>query len=130
VIDPIYEDGSGVRAFRCSPVAEDLGEVGDVVRNEDALVLGCQLEDVLVVESFVLPLPIERSDVVTLLGERPSEGARRRVGSVRMLAARLEEGSLPRRANPSPFLDDDARRDLDERTRSRLVRPSRSAYQG
>ena len=35
----------------------------------------------------------------------------------------LEEGSLPRRANPSPFLDDDARRDLDERTRSRLVRP-------
>jgi PD-(D/E)XK nuclease superfamily len=35
----------------------------------------------------------------------------------------LEEGSLPRRAAPSPFLDDDARRDLDERTRSRLVRP-------
>ncbi len=35
----------------------------------------------------------------------------------------LEEGSLPRRASPSPFLDDDARRELDERTRSRLVRP-------
>jgi RecB family exonuclease len=35
----------------------------------------------------------------------------------------LEEGSLPRRANPSPFLDDDTRRDLDDRTRSRLVRP-------
>ena len=43
----------------------------------------------------------------------------------------LEEGSFPRRANPSPFLDDDARRDLDERTRSRLVRPdpvSRERY--
>ncbi len=43
----------------------------------------------------------------------------------------LEEGSLPRRANPSPFLDDDVRRDLDERTRSRLVRPepiSRERY--
>jgi RecB family exonuclease len=35
----------------------------------------------------------------------------------------LEEGSLPRRANPSPLLDDDVRRDLDERTRARLVRP-------
>ena len=43
----------------------------------------------------------------------------------------LEEGSLPRRAVPSPFLDDDARRALDERTRSRLVRPepvSRERY--
>jgi hypothetical protein len=43
----------------------------------------------------------------------------------------LEEGSLPRRANPSPFLDDDARRSLDERTRSRLLRPdpvSRERY--
>ena len=43
----------------------------------------------------------------------------------------LEEGSFPRRANPSPFLDDDARRSLDERTRSRLLRPdpvSRERY--
>ncbi|HSK16113.1 MAG TPA: PD-(D/E)XK nuclease family protein [Gaiellaceae bacterium] len=35
----------------------------------------------------------------------------------------LEEGSLPRRSSPSPFLDDDARRALDERTRARLGRP-------
>jgi ATP-dependent helicase/DNAse subunit B len=35
----------------------------------------------------------------------------------------LEEGSFPRRSSPSPFLDDDARRALDERTRARLVRP-------
>jgi hypothetical protein len=43
----------------------------------------------------------------------------------------LEEGRLPRRADPSPFLDDDARRSLDERTRSRLARPepvSRERY--
>jgi RecB family exonuclease len=43
----------------------------------------------------------------------------------------LEEGSLPRRANPSPFLDDDVRGALDERTGSRLVRPdpvSRERY--
>jgi hypothetical protein len=43
----------------------------------------------------------------------------------------LEEGRFPRRAETSPFLDDDARRSLDERTRARLVRPepvSRERY--
>jgi ATP-dependent helicase/DNAse subunit B len=43
----------------------------------------------------------------------------------------LEQGSLPRRHQPSPFLDDDARRDLDERRRARLQRPdpvSRDRY--
>ncbi len=45
----------------------------------------------------------------------------RRFESVFILG--LEEGSLPRRASTSPFLDDEARRRLDERTRSRLVRP-------
>ena len=43
----------------------------------------------------------------------------------------LEQGSLPRRSQPSPFLDDDARRDLDERRRTRLQRPdavSRDRY--
>ena len=35
----------------------------------------------------------------------------------------LEEGTLPRRARPSPFLDDDARRELDSDSRARLARP-------
>jgi ATP-dependent helicase/DNAse subunit B len=35
----------------------------------------------------------------------------------------LEEGTLPRRGNASPFLDDDVRGELDRRSRSRLVRP-------
>jgi hypothetical protein len=35
----------------------------------------------------------------------------------------LEEGSFPRRAPSSPFLDDETRRDLDGRTRARLGRP-------
>ena len=42
----------------------------------------------------------------------------------------LEEGSLPRRGSSSPFLDDDARRALDERG-ARLQRPdsvSRDRY--
>jgi PD-(D/E)XK nuclease superfamily len=39
----------------------------------------------------------------------------------------LEEGSLPRRVHESPFLGDDARRDLDERRRARLVRPDQVA---
>jgi ATP-dependent exoDNAse (exonuclease V) beta subunit len=39
----------------------------------------------------------------------------------------LEEGSLPRRGDASPFLDDDARRRLDELVRARLVRPDQVA---
>jgi ATP-dependent helicase/nuclease subunit B len=35
----------------------------------------------------------------------------------------LEEGTLPRRGNPSPFLDDDARGELDRRSSARLTRP-------
>ena len=39
----------------------------------------------------------------------------------------LEEGRLPRRGHESPFLADDARRDLDERSRARLSRPDQVA---
>src|SRR5256886_7218361 len=39
----------------------------------------------------------------------------------------LEEGRLPRRGHESPFLADDARRDLDERSRARLTRPDHVA---
>jgi ATP-dependent helicase/DNAse subunit B len=39
----------------------------------------------------------------------------------------LEGGSLPRRGHESPFLGDDARRELDERRRARLVRPDQVA---
>ena len=65
-----------------------------------------------------------RVAVLDLLGART-----RRFDTVFVLG--LEEGSLPRRAVPSAFLDDDARRELDGRTRSRLVRPepvSRERY--
>ncbi len=43
----------------------------------------------------------------------------------------MEEGSLPRRGAASPFLDDEARGELDGRTRARLTRPdpvSRDRY--
>jgi ATP-dependent helicase/DNAse subunit B len=39
----------------------------------------------------------------------------------------LEGGSLPRRGHESPFLGDDARRELDERLRARLTRPDQVA---
>jgi PD-(D/E)XK nuclease superfamily len=39
----------------------------------------------------------------------------------------LEGGSLPRRGHESPFLGDDARRELDERRRARLTRPDQVA---
>src|SRR4029079_18341857 len=45
----------------------------------------------------------------------------RRFDSVFLLG--LEEGTLPRRAAASPFLDDDARGDLDQRAAARLTRP-------
>jgi ATP-dependent helicase/nuclease subunit B len=58
-----------------------------------------------------------RVDVVDLLRART-----RRYEAVFVLG--LEEGTLPRRGETSPFLDDDARRELDERLRhSRLTRP-------
>jgi ATP-dependent helicase/nuclease subunit B len=79
-----------------------------------------------------------REDVLTALERlsvrQASAGEPGRVAVLDLLRARtrrfdalfvlgLEEGSLPRRSEPSPFLDEDARRGLDERTRSRLVRP-------
>ena len=39
----------------------------------------------------------------------------------------LEGGGLPRRGHESPFLDDDVRRELDDRHRARLVRPDQVA---
>ena len=81
---------------------------------------------------------LDRDELATVL-ERvtvrpPGAGEPGRVGVLDLLRARtrrfeavfvlgLEEGSLPRRAPASPFLDDDSRRELDERTRSRLARP-------
>jgi hypothetical protein len=68
------------------------------------------------------------------LSVRPAGAEAGRVAVVDLLRARtrrfevvvvlgLEEGSLPRRSSASPFLDDDARRALDERARARLARP-------
>jgi ATP-dependent helicase/nuclease subunit B len=80
---------------------------------------------------------LSREDVlaaVERLGLRPQRGDETgRVAVVDLLRARtrrfdavfvlgLEEGSLPRRGGGSPFLDDDARRDLDGRG-ARLQRP-------
>jgi ATP-dependent helicase/DNAse subunit B len=66
-----------------------------------------------------------RVPIVDLLHART-----RRVEVVLVLG--LEEGRLPRRAQPSPFLDDDLRRAVDERSRrARLARPdtvSRDRY--
>ena len=39
----------------------------------------------------------------------------------------LEEGSLPRRGHEPPYLGDDARHELDERSRARLSKPDRVA---
>jgi ATP-dependent helicase/nuclease subunit B len=91
--------------------------------------------------------PVSREEVVGALEHATvrlgSPGEAGRVGVVDLLRARtrrvavvfvlgLEEGRLPQRARHSPFLDEDQRRKIDERTRrSRLTRPdavSRERY--
>jgi ATP-dependent helicase/DNAse subunit B len=76
---------------------------------------------------------LERAEV-----RRSSAGEAGRVAVLDLLRARtrrfeivfllgLEEGSLPRRGHESPFLGDDARRELDERSHARLARPDQVA---
>jgi ATP-dependent helicase/DNAse subunit B len=76
---------------------------------------------------------VERAEV-----RRSSTGEAGRIAVLDLLRARtrrfemafllgLEEGSLPRRGHESPFLGDDARRELDDRSRARLTRPDHVA---
>ena len=86
--------------------------------------------------------PLSRDDVLAALERAtlraPGAGESGRVSVVDLLRARtgrfevvfvlgLEEGTLPRRAHVSPFLDDDERRRLDEVTHARLARPDAAA---
>jgi ATP-dependent helicase/DNAse subunit B len=90
-----------------------------------------ELEGSLSPEELVAAL--ERAEV-----RRASAAEPGRVAVVDLLRARtrrfevvfvlgLEEGRLPRRGHESPFLADDTRRALDERSRSRLSRPDQVA---
>jgi ATP-dependent helicase/DNAse subunit B len=90
-----------------------------------------ELEGSLSTEELLAAL--ERAEV-----RRASAAEPGRVAVVDLLRARtrrfeiafvlgLEEGRLPRRGHESPFLADDARRDLDERSRARLARPDHVA---
>ena len=92
---------------------------------------GRELDGTLSPEEVVAAL--ERTEV-----RRASAGEVGQVAVVDLLRARtrrfeivfllgLEEGSLPRRGHESPFLGDDARRELDERSRARLSKPDRVA---
>src|SRR6266545_2919095 len=90
-----------------------------------------ELDGALAPEEVIAAL--ERAEV-----RRASPGEPGRVAVLDLLRARtrrfevvfllgLEEGRLPRRGHESPFLADDARRGLDERSRARLSRPDRVA---
>jgi len=90
-----------------------------------------ELDGALSAEELVALL--ERAEV-----RRSSAGETGRVAVLDLLRARtrrfeivfllgLEEGGLPRRGHESPFLSDDVRRDLDERSRARLTRPDQVA---
>ena len=90
-----------------------------------------ELEGSLSAEELVAAL--ERAEV-----RRASAAEPGRVAVLDLLRARtrrfeivfvlgLEEGRLPRRGHESPFLADDARRDLDARAHARLARPDQVA---
>jgi ATP-dependent helicase/DNAse subunit B len=90
-----------------------------------------ELEGSLSTEELVAAL--ERAEV-----RRASAAEPGRVAVLDLLRARtrrfeivfvlgLEEGRLPRRGHESPFLADDVRRELDERSRARLSRPDHVA---
>ena len=61
VVDAADEDDSGVRPAAFCPLTKDLGEVGNIVRDEDPPVFRCHCENVLVVESLEIGLLIERT---------------------------------------------------------------------
>ena len=86
--------------------------------------------------------PVGRHDVLlalertTVRGERPGAPGRVAVLDLRRARTRrfdtvvvlgLEQGTLPRRPRTEPFLDDETRRELDERRRGRLVRPDQAS---
>jgi ATP-dependent helicase/nuclease subunit B len=90
-----------------------------------------ELEGSLSTEELVAAL--ERAEV-----RRASAAEPGRVAVLDLLRARtrrfeivfvlgLEEGRFPRRGHESPFLADDTRRELDERSRARLARPDQVA---
>jgi ATP-dependent helicase/DNAse subunit B len=90
-----------------------------------------ELEGSLSTEELVAAL--ERAEVRRASAAEPGRVAvldllrarTRRFGIVFVLG--LEEGRLPRRGHESPFLADDVRRELDERSRARLSRPDHVA---
>jgi len=89
VLDSVHEDDSRVRATSGSPLSENLGKVGDVVRDDSAPVLRRQDEDVLIFESFELRLLIERPDVVTVVSERSADASPGDVGVEKQTHRRL-----------------------------------------
>lgn len=96
VIDRVDQDRASVRTPPAGPLPEDVGEVGDVMRNENAPVLGRQRKDVLVLETLELGLLIERADVVTLAPQRSADVRPGDMGveqeAHRRLLGDLEEG--------------------------------------
>jgi len=80
VLDSVDEDDPGVWAASGGPLSEDLGEVSDVVRDENATVVTRQREHVLVVESLQLGLLVEGPDVVSHVPKRSTDPQPRDVG--------------------------------------------------
>ena len=76
-----------------------------------------------------LGIPTDRARAVALAADGPARGldalriARENPRFEVVFLLGLEEGTLPRRGQASPFLDDDVRGELDRSAGARLVRP-------
>jgi hypothetical protein len=75
VVDAVDQDCSGVRTLRRCPLSQDVGEVTDVVSHEDALLLGCECQYLLVIQPLECLLLVERPDVVSGVSQ-PAPDAR------------------------------------------------------
>jgi hypothetical protein len=77
VVDAVDENHAGMRALCRGPLAQDAGEVADVVGDQDALVLVGEREHILIVEPLQVRFLIESADVVSHgLQAAPDPGTR------------------------------------------------------
>jgi hypothetical protein len=122
----------GLEAPPTGPEAlRDLRAHDAVARTLDELAAWCDLSAPVTPDDVVVAL--ERTTVRLFAAREPG-----RVAVVDLLQARtrrpeavfvlgVEEGSLPRRGDASPFVDDELRRTLDDRHGARLQRPAQAA---
>lgn len=105
VVDAVDEDDAGVGALRGGLLAQDRGEVGDVVGDEDPLFGGGECEHLVIVEALQRRLLVQRAHVVTGLLEASSDLGPGDVGVEQQPHAARLLGGLQERIELSQFAE-------------------------